>query len=595
MKRNKKRVLLLLFDLFMIYLSFKLTAIFIPSGANFIVSNQYFLVASVMIAYVCIASYFNVYSLIQSFTNFHNLFIIPLSLLCTYVIVILLNYPYWATLGIEKILLSLMLSILFIVLGRVIWWESNNFPVDSVSKHKNKTKRTLIIGASKETVTYLDSGIRERLAINPVAILDEDKTRVGDSLQNIPIIGDIHQIEDAIVNHEIQQVVITSPSLNTEDYEQIMLQCQKVGVAVMLVPKCDGEFSENIKARDIDVTDLLDREEVTLNQALLKKNIFGKTILVTGAGGSIGSEICRQVSRFKPARLILLGHGENSIFWINRELSTKYGKELEIIPLIADIQDRERIFQIMRDYRPHRVYHAAAHKHVPLMELNPFEAVKNNIFGTKNVAEAAKSANVEKFVMISTDKAVNPPNIMGATKRVAEMIVTSLNEEGKTQFSAVRFGNVLGSQGSIVPIFEKQIEQGGPITITDFRMTRYFMTISEAAGLVVQAGELMNGGEVFVLDMGKPIKVLDLAKKMILLSGHTEQDIQIIETGIRPGEKLYEELLTSEERLKEQVHEKIFVGKVSTLSQEEVFSFIQPLLSMKVDVLRHSLLNFAQQ
>ena len=249
----------------------------------------------------------------------------------------------------------------------------------------------------------------------------------------------------------------------------------------------------------------------------------------------------------------------------------------------------------METYRPDRVYHAAAHKHVPLMEYNPTEAVKNNIYGTRNVAEAAKAAGVAKFVMISTDKAVNPPNVMGATKRVAEMVVTSLNEEGKTLFSAVRLGNVLGSRGSVVPLFKEQIAKGGPITVTDFRMIRYFMTIPEASRLVIQAGALMQGGEVFVLDMGEPVKILDLAKKMITLSGHTEEEIQIQEAGIRPGEKLYEELLSAKEKVNDQVYEKIFVGNVQSLPKTEVDSYVDSLLSLGANDLKDSLVKFAQQ
>jgi FlaA1/EpsC-like NDP-sugar epimerase len=249
----------------------------------------------------------------------------------------------------------------------------------------------------------------------------------------------------------------------------------------------------------------------------------------------------------------------------------------------------------MATYQPNVVYHAAAHKHVPLMEYNPHEAVKNNIFGTKNVAEAAKAANVEKFVMISTDKAVNPPNVMGATKRVAEMIVTNLNEPGKTQFAAVRFGNVLGSRGSVVPLFKEQIKNGGPVTVTDFRMTRYFMTIPEASRLVIQAGHLARGGEIFVLDMGEPVQILELARKVILLSGHTEEEIGIVESGIRPGEKLYEELLSSEERVSEQIHEKIFVGRVTNKAPEVVASFINHLLTMDRVELKEVLIDFAKQ
>ncbi|EAC2688492.1 polysaccharide biosynthesis protein, partial [Listeria monocytogenes] len=294
-------------------------------------------------------------------------------------------------------------------------------------------------------------------------------------------------------------------------------------------------------------------------------------ILVTGAGGSIGSEICRQVIQFNPKKLVLLGHGENSIYLIDRELKINFKDNItEIVPVIADIQDREKMFEIMNEVKPDIVYHAAAHKHVPLMEYNPKEAVKNNIYGTKNTAEAAKAAKVKNFVMVSTDKANNPPNVMGATKRISEMIVTGLNEKGCTKFSAVRFGNVLGSRGSVIPVFREQIAKGGPITVTDFRMTRYFMTIPEASRLVIQSGALAKGGEIFILDMGEPVKIVDLAKNMIRLSGYSEEEIEIIETGIRPGEKLYEELLLDKERNDEAVFEKIFVGNIKGYSLEEV-------------------------
>lgn len=332
------------------------------------------------------------------------------------------------------------------------------------------------------------------------------------------------------------------------------------------------------RLKEIDVVDLLGREEVKLDLDKLKSHISEKVILVTGAGGSIGSEICRQVLAFSPKKLLLLGHGENSIYLIHRELSgdPSYNKT-EIIPIIADIQDREKIFHIMKEHQPDIVYHAAAHKHVPLMEYNPREAVKNNIKGTKNVAEAAKEANVKNFVMVSTDKANNPPNVMGATKRIAEMIVTGLNGENCTKFSAVRFGNVLGSRGSVIPVFREQIAKGGPITITDFRMTRYFMTIPEASRLVIQSSALAKGGEIFVLDMSEPVKILDLARNMIRLSGYTEEEIEIVETGIRPGEKLYEELLLDKERNDEQVYEKIFVGNIKGYPIQEVMEFVTGL------------------
>jgi len=337
------------------------------------------------------------------------------------------------------------------------------------------------------------------------------------------------------------------------------------------------------RLREVSVGDLLGREVVKLDVAGLKTELLNKVILVTGAGGSIGSEICRQVLKFSPAKLLLVGQGENSIYQIHRELEASYGHRTQIIPVIADVKDREKIFKLLSDYRPDTVYHAAAHKHVPLMEANPMEAVKNNIFGTKNVAEASKEANVSKFVMVSTDKAVNPTNVMGASKRIAEMIVTGISEKGLkageagTKLSAVRFGNVLGSRGSVIPLFQEQIARGGPVTLTDRRMTRYFMTIPEASRLVIQSGMLSRGGEVFVLDMGEPVKIYDLAKKMITLSGLAEKDIQIVETGIRPGEKLFEELLLTGEEVKQNIFEKIFVGQVATLPIEDVVSFVESL------------------
>ncbi|MDN6834597.1 MAG: polysaccharide biosynthesis protein, partial [Lactococcus lactis] len=351
----------------------------------------------------------------------------------------------------------------------------------------------------------------------------------------------------------------------------------KVNTMPSIEELASGKISIS-KLKEIDVVDLLGRDEVELDVMSIKDQITDKVILVTGAGGSIGSEISRQIIKFNPRRVILLGHGENSIYLINRELiDHSKDKTTDIVPIITDVQDREQVFEIMSKYQPDIVYHAAAHKHVPLMEVNPKEAVKNNIYGTKNVAEAAKFNAVGHFVMVSTDKANNPPNVMGATKRVAEMIVTGLNEEGKTKFSAVRFGNVLGSRGSVIPLFREQIANGGPVTVTDFRMTRYFMTISEASRLVIQSGALANGGEIFVLDMNKPVKILDLAKNMIRLSGYSEEEMEIVETGIRPGEKLYEELLLDKERNDEQVYEKIFVGNIKGYPLDEVLEFIDHL------------------
>lgn len=366
------------------------------------------------------------------------------------------------------------------------------------------------------------------------------------------------------------------------------------GVELLKMPNIEDVMSGELEVnqlKKVEVEDLLGRDPVELDMDMISNELTNKTILVTGAGGSIGSEICRQVCNFYPERIILLGHGENSIYLINRELRNRFGKNVDIVPIIADVQNRARMFEIMETYKPYAVYHAAAHKHVPLMEDNPEEAVRNNILGTKNTAEAAKNAEVKKFVMISTDKAVNPPNVMGASKRIAEMIIQSLNDEThRTNFVAVRFGNVLGSRGSVIPLFKSQIEEGGPVTVTHPEMTRYFMTIPEASRLVLQAGALGEGGEVFVLDMGEPVKIVDLARNLIKLSGKKEDDIRITYTGIRPGEKMFEELMNKDEVHPEQVFEKIYRGKVQHMKCNEVEAIIQDIVN---DFSKEKIINYA--
>lgn len=366
------------------------------------------------------------------------------------------------------------------------------------------------------------------------------------------------------------------------------------GVELLKMPNIEDVMSGELEVnqlKKVEVEDLLGRDPVELDMDMISNELTNKTILVTGAGGSIGSEICRQVCNFYPERIILLGHGENSIYLINRELRNRFGKNVDIVPIIADVQNRARMFEIMETYKPYAVYHAAAHKHVPLMEDNPEEAVRNNILGTKNTAEAAKNAEVKKFVMISTDKAVNPPNVMGASKRIAEMIIQSLNDEThRTNFVAVRFGNVLGSRGSVIPLFKSQIEEGGPVTVTHPEMTRYFMTFPEASRLVLQAGALAEGGEVFVLDMGEPVKIVDLARNLIKLSGKKEDDIRITYTGIRPGEKMFEELMNKDEVHPEQVFEKIYRGKVQHMKCNEVEAIIQDIVN---DFSKEKIINYA--
>ncbi len=600
MTRARKRVILIIVDIILLSISQGISKFFLAKYVGITDLSFVSILMGIIILYLTFATLSNVFSTITRYTDYKTMFRVGGSILGAYSIVYIAEKIFYESTNSRYIVLSMLLSFLLVIASRLTWREIHEFvqhPSALLGKKVDGTK-TLVVGSGDGASLFIKTAQQKSKDLKIVAIVDDDKNKQNTYLHGVKVVGTTEQIPEIVGNYEVEQIVIAIPSLAPDDYERIIEYCQQTEVKVNAMPKYEqvitGKLSVS-KLQEIDIADLLGRKEVKLDQQSLKSNIKCKTVLVTGAGGSIGSELCRQIAQFCPARLLLLGHGENSIYLIHKELSSRYKDDIELIPIIADIQDRERIFHIMETYRPDRVYHAAAHKHVPLMEYNPTEAVKNNIYGTRNVAEAAKAAGVAKFVMISTDKAVNPPNVMGATKRVAEMVVTSLNEEGKTLFSAVRFGNVLGSRGSVVPLFKEQIAKGGPITVTDFRMTRYFMTIPEASRLVIQAGALMQGGEVFVLDMGEPVKILDLAKKMITLSGHTEEEIQIQEAGIRPGEKLYEELLSAKEKVNDQVYEKIFVGNVQSLPKIEVDSYVDSLLSLGANDLKDSLVKFAQQ
>ncbi|MFC3884659.1 polysaccharide biosynthesis protein [Bacillus songklensis] len=470
---------------------------------------------------------------------------------------------------------------------------------DTYFKKQQETqrKRTLIIGAGAAG-TMIARQLKQNVEsdMQPVAFVDDDVKKHKLEVMGIPVVGGKEVIQAAVKELNVEHIVIAIPSLKAKELEEIYHECAKTKVKTQTIPKIEdimlGKVSFN-QFRDVQVEDLLGRDPVKLDEEGISETITGKTVLITGAGGSIGSEICRQICRFTPKTLILLGHGENSIYSIELELRAQYNEEIEILTEIADIQDRPKIFTIMEKYRPHVVYHAAAHKHVPLMERNPEEAVKNNIFGTKNVSEAADTFGVGTFVLISSDKAVNPTNVMGATKRFAEMLIQQLAKHSKTKFVAVRFGNVLGSRGSVIPIFKQQIQKGGPVTVTHPDMTRYFMTIPEASRLVIQAGVLARGGEIFVLDMGEPVKIVDLAKNLIKLSGYTVEEIGIKFSGIRPGEKMYEELLNENEVHSEQVFPKIRVGKATLLEQNILLEFMNDFGQIDKEEIRNRLLGIA--
>ncbi|EGP5141658.1 TPA: polysaccharide biosynthesis protein [Enterococcus faecium] len=535
-----------------------------------------------IIFYLLYGSFFKVFTRINRYTNLREMIAIfgslSASAASSIIVLLFINKQY----SLRLVIFAYLLSLLLIIGSRLIWRiyiETKNMRYLSTDSAKN----TLIVGAGEGGRILYNSFLGSKTAqdIHVVGFVDDDPNKRNTYLSGKKVLGSLKDIPELIEKYDIQMVTIAIPSLSRKKLRRIFELVESAHVKVNTMPSMEELASGKIsvsKLKTIDVVDLLGRDEVELDIESIKDQITNKVILVTGAGGSIGSEICRQIIQFDPAKLLLLGHGENSIYLIDRELRTHHQKcPTEIVPIIADIQDRKKINEIMEQYHPDIVYHAAAHKHVPLMEYNPKEAVKNNILGTKNVAEAAKAAKVKNFVMVSTDKANNPPNVMGSTKRIAEMIVTGLNEEGCTKFSAVRFGNVLGSRGSVIPVFREQIAQGGPVTVTDFRMTRYFMTIPEASRLVIQSGALAKGGEIFILDMSEPVKIVDLAKNMIRLSGYSEDEIEIVETGIRPGEKLYEELLLDKERNDEAVYEKIFVGNIKGYSMQTVMEFVKSL------------------
>lgn len=439
-------------------------------------------------------------------------------------------------------------------------------------------KQVLIVGAGDAgAIAARELKQRNYREGRPVGFIDDEPRKQRLHLMGLPVLGTRKDIPRVVKGHDIDQVIIAMPSASGTAIRDIVQICEKIGVDMKIMPAVVDVLSGQIRTsaiREVQVEDLLGRDPVIVDLEGVAGYVTGETVMVTGGGGSIGSELCRQIAKFNPHRLVVVGHGENSIFDIEQELHADY-PALNIAAEILDIKDHEKVQLVFQKYKPGVVFHAAAHKHVPLMERNPEEALKNNVLGTSNLAEAADSVGVKTFVLISTDKAVNPTSVMGATKRVAEMIIQGMDKRSKTRFVAVRFGNVLGSRGSVIPTFKKQIAKGGPVTITHPEMVRYFMTIPEASQLVIQAGAMAEGGEIFILDMGKPVKIVDLARDLIRLSGfEPEVDIAIKFSGMRPGEKLYEELLTSEEGTTATKHTRIFVAKPNHIDAKKIEELI---------------------
>lgn len=439
---------------------------------------------------------------------------------------------------------------------------------------KERSTKALIVGAGNcGTMFAKELKGNDNYHVSPVAFVDDDPYKQHLQVYGLPVLGGRHCIPRIVEELGIEEIIIAMPSVSKTQISEIINICKTTKARLKMVPQLQeliqGQRALN-QMRDVQVEDLLGRDPIQTDLDGIANYVEDKIVLVTGAGGSIGSELCRQIAPFRPRKLLLLGHGENSIYSIEMEMR-RLQPNLQLETIIADVQDRARLEDIFRKHEPQVVFHAAAHKHVPLMERNPSEAIKNNVFGTKNVAECSDMIGAERFVLISTDKAVNPTSIMGTTKRIAEMFIQSLDKHSKTKFVAVRFGNVLGSRGSVIPRFKEQIAQGGPVTVTHPEMVRYFMTIPEAVQLVIQAGAFAMGGEIFILDMGKPVRILDLANDLIRLSGFEPNvDIAVEFSGMREGEKLYEELLMNEEGMTSTRHDRIFIGKPLQINRSEL-------------------------
>ncbi|MBT9168096.1 MAG: UDP-N-acetyl-alpha-D-glucosamine C6 dehydratase [Syntrophomonadaceae bacterium] len=448
---------------------------------------------------------------------------------------------------------------------------------------KEAVARVLIVGAG-DSGTIVLSELQRHFSQQkklPVGFIDDDPAKQRNAIHGVKVLGTRDNILAIVAKHNIDEIIIAIPSAPAKEIKKLTRICSRLPVKVSILPCVQDILNGNVsisKLRPVQIEDLLGREEVKIDLEEVAGYLKDETVLITGAGGSIGSELSRQVTTFSPSKILLLDHTENNVYDIEMELQ-KLCPSCIIVPIVADVRDKERLDQVFIAHKPTVIFHAAAHKHVPLMEVNREEAIRNNIFGTKNVAEAADRYNAKSFLLISTDKAVNPSSVMGATKRVAEMTVQRLAKKSNTRYCAVRFGNVLGSRGSVIPLFRQQIEAGGPVTVTHPEMTRYFMTIPEAVQLVIQAGSMGQKGEIFVLDMGEPVNITELARDLIRLSGlEPEKDISIVYSGIRPGEKLYEEVLTAEEGTETTRHKRIFVAPAT---EQGSASFAAELMCLK--------------
>lgn len=573
MKIGSRKAILVILDLFLIWLS---VAIAYSLRFNLHIPDEYmkqWVVYSVvsMVAGSGFLIYFKMYRRVWEYASIGEVISIIKAVVftCTisYFIMIFAHDPRVPFSIYVRVMENM---ILIIGASRFVW----RIVRDKYYKKNTNQRKALIIGAGDCGILIAkELKFNSNSPVYPVAFIDDDPSKYKHIIMGLSVKGGRNEIIQIVEDNEIDEIIIAMPSVSKLEVSEIIAICKHTKAKMKIIPRINDliEGKVTINAiRDVQVEDLLGRDPINIDLEGIANYVQGKVVLVTGAGGSIGSELCRQIAPFHPSKLILLGHGENSIYVIEKEIHRLF-PNLSIEPVIADVQDLDRMKEVFQTFEPKVVFHAAAHKHVPLMERNPAEAIKNNVFGSRNVAECAHIFKAERFVLISTDKAVNPTSIMGATKRIAELIIQSFDQISQTKFVAVRFGNVLGSRGSVIPHFKEQIALGGPVTVTDPEMVRYFMTIPEAVQLVIQAGSFAKGGEIFILDMGQPVKIVDLATDLIRLSGFEPGiDIEIKFTGIRPGEKLYEELLLHEEGLGNTTHDRIFVGSPLKISQTEL-------------------------
>lgn len=583
MKAYRRKAYLLLADIVLINLAVYVALIFRFEGAIPVHYLNVFLFTCILFTVLKILIYqaFGLYTSLWKYASIDELIQIFFAVSIGSVIECLGGLLLDMSMPKSVYAISFILTLLLIGGDRLSYRIMRRVKQMTFQKRDNKA-RVMIIGAGKAgSMVIREMKSHFDIEYLPVIVVDDDKSKHRSKIHGVPVKGGINKILELVERYNVDEIIIAMPSVSKPVISEVLNICKKTKCKLKTLPGMYELINEKIaikQLREVSIEDLLGREEVKLNTDEISGYIENEVILVTGGGGSIGSELCRQIAKFEPKKLLILDIYENNAYDLQNELKYIYKDQLDFEIIIASVRDKARLKDLFSRYKPTVVFHAAAHKHVPLMEDNAVEAIKNNIFGTLNVAQCADEYGVKRFVLISTDKAVNPTNVMGATKRVAEMLIQSLDKQSKTEFVAVRFGNVLGSNGSVIPLFKKQIDRGGPVTVTHPKITRYFMTIPEAAQLVIQAGAMAQGGEIFILDMGASVKIDDLARDLIRLSGYVpDVDINIEYTGLRPGEKLYEELLLDEEGIKTTSHDSIFVGKSLDLSYDQMLIHVQNL------------------